>query len=337
MNKLYGKFNGSIWYTFFNLYVVTVIFYPSFSWATATNSFFEKAKSLYESGDFKQAKSIIWKNIENCDRRCLLLLVNAEWKTQSGDQMNKATDILLAKDDKDFEAHTLKGEAFLILKKEKSAIGSFKKSIELNPKYEKAYLGLVKIYEPRKNYYELRVIYQDLISSLGKKPEFQNALCFIETNDKLFSQAKDICKTAIELAPDFPDNYIYLGKTYLALEEPEKGLSLLRLAANKFPKSELAQLEYALFLDQKKNYPDAYLYFKSCINYHPQSENCQTGLGKVSMDLEKYSDAYAAFSAACKINRKAAPIVRRAISSIKPEGRTEWLTRFETLAETCAL
>ncbi|RYZ79750.1 MAG: tetratricopeptide repeat protein, partial [Proteobacteria bacterium] len=95
--------------------------------------------------------------------------------------MMKIATMLVSKNSKDHEAHYLLGTAQFMSKKNTEALESLKTALELNPKYQPAYEKLAEMYQQRKNTYELRILYQDMVEKIGPKSEFLNKLCELNT------------------------------------------------------------------------------------------------------------------------------------------------------------
>ncbi len=157
------------------------------------------AEEFYKKEDYEKATLLLWKHIDKLDRKGLLLLVRAHEKRQEHADMIRALNILIGKDEKDYEAYSLMGNANSIARKSKDALESYKKAIELNSKYEPAYNGLIDLYEKREppNLYELRILYQDMIDNIGARPVYFRKLCEINTLDGTFEPAIESCKMAI--------------------------------------------------------------------------------------------------------------------------------------------
>ncbi|MBC7370911.1 MAG: hypothetical protein H7326_05055, partial [Bdellovibrionaceae bacterium] len=173
---------------------------------------FSNPEALFKKGDYTAVTELLWKNIDKLDRKAMILLAVAHEKKNEPANMLKVATMLTAKNAKDYEAHYLLGTAQFMNKKNSEALESLKTSLEINPKYQPAYEKLAQMYVEKKNTYELRIVYQDMMDKIGRKPEFLNKLCELNTViDYQEDQALLYCKDAISKDPKNADNYVYLG------------------------------------------------------------------------------------------------------------------------------
>ena len=138
---------------------------------------------------------------------------------------------------------------------------SFKSALEVNAKFEPAYNGLIRIYEKKKNLYELRIIYQDMIKYIGSNAKYSEKLCEINTKDQIYEPAIRDCKLAIRLNDKACDSYVYLGMAYKYIGDESLGIENLIRATAKCPKNDFALLTYGKHLEEKKNYLEANNFF----------------------------------------------------------------------------
>lgn len=293
------------------------------------------AEELYKIDETEKTTALLWKYVEKIDRSGLILLVQAHEKRNEPDQMIKALNILTAKDPKDFEAFYLLGNAYFLKSKTRETVENYKTSIELNAKYEPPYLGLVKYYEKRDNFYELRMLYQDMVEHIGKRPKYFSKLCEINLKDGTFEAAIAQCKEAQLKEPENADNFVNLGLSYRGTGDTEVALKSLKEAAAKFPKSEYAQYTYGKSLEEQKNYVDALAYYKAATSADEKSSRAWLGLAVSSFELQKFEPAWSAFKTACKLDRKVAPLFRKAATQLNGSKNLEWSKKFADSAEGC--
>lgn len=298
---------------------------------------FQLGKELYAKNEYEKVTSLLWNHVENLDRQGLILLANAHKARNEPSDSLRALNILIGKDDKDFEAHCLMGDAYLKLKKNKDAVESYKKSIDLNSKYEPAYLSLISMYEKRNppNLYELRILYQDLIQSIGSRPQYLRKLCEINTLDATYEPAIQMCKDAIVKDSKVAEPYVYLGIAYREIGETELANSTLKKASLDFPKSELAQYHYAKQLEEQKNYIDAMKLYKVGTDADPSSSRSWLGLATTSFEIKKFEISLIAYKTACKLDKKNAVAFRKATATLRNQKNSQWVSKFEQASETC--
>lgn len=297
----------------------------------------ELAENYFKKGDYEKATVLLWKNVDKLSRENLLLLARAHEKRQEPTEMLRALQIILSKKESDIEALTLMGKAYLLQKKNKDAMESYKKALDFNPKYEPAYQGLVELYEKRTppNMYELRILFQDMLDNIGPRYQYFVKLCEINTMDKTHELAIKDCRAAIAKNSKVADPYVYLGLSYRATGEEAKGLKALKKAALDFPKSELAQYTYAKTLEEKKDFVEAMNSFKSATNADDKSARSWLGLASSAFEIRKYEVALIAFKNACKYDKKNAANFRKAAATLRNAGNSEWAEKYATASEHC--
>jgi len=301
------------------------------------SSVLSTAEASFKKGDFNAVTDLLWKNIDKLDRKGLLLLAITHEKKNEPGNMIKVANMLISKDPKDYEALYLLGSAQMMNKKNSEALESLKSALEINPKYEPAYDKLVQMYEQKKNYYELRILYQDMMDHLGHKPETLTKLCELNTNkDFQEDQALSNCKEAIAKDPKTADNYVYLGLVHQHVGDTEEAKKDLKNAADTHSKSELAQYTYANLLEEQKNYLDSSKYYQTCTVADPKSSRCWSGYAKSAFEIHKYDEALEAYKKACKLDQKTAVAFRRATTVLRNAKDSTWLKPYETASESCS-
>jgi tetratricopeptide (TPR) repeat protein len=281
---------------------------------------------------------LLWKDIEKLDRKGLILLAVSHEKKNEPANMMKVATMLTAKDPKDYEAQYLLGTSQFMSKKNSEALDSLKASLEINPKYQPAYEKLAEMYEQKKNTYELRIIYQDMIDKIGKKSEFLNKLCELNTvQDYQEDQALLFCKEAIAKDPKNADNYVYMGIVQKSGGNAEESKKALKSAADTHSKSEFAQFTYATLLEEQKSYLEANKYYEACTNADGKSARCWAGYAKTAFEIHKYEQALDAFKKACKLDRKNAVAFRKATTALRNmKDSNIWAKPFEAGSESCS-
>lgn len=245
--------------------------------------------------------------------------------------------MLTGKNPKDFEAHYLTGNAYLLQKKSKQAMESYKQAVEINPKFEPAYTALISFYEKRDtpNLYELRIIYQDMLKAFGPKPNLLSKLCQVNTEDGVYEPAIFSCKDAIVKDKQNPNPYVYLALAYKGTGETAKYEEELKKAATKFPQAEIAQYHYGKLLEDQKNFIEAMKYYKAATDSDSNSSRSWLGLATSSFEVKKYDIAHPAFKKACQLDQKMALPFRRATTVLRNNKNRAWIPKFETDSETC--
>ncbi len=295
------------------------------------------SQELYDQGQYQQVTAILWKHVDKIDRKGLLLLAEAHEKRNEPNDMIKALNLLLSKNENDFEAQTLMGSANKLNKKSKEAIESYKKAIDANAQYEPAYLGLIDLYEKRQppNLYELRILYQDMIENIGKRTVYLLKLCEINTLDGTYEAAIQNCNEIIQKDPEKTEAYVYLGLSQKGIGADDKARITFKKTALKFPKSEFAQYQYGKSLEEQKNYLDAMRTFKLGTEADPKAARSWLGLAGAAFEIRKYDISLLAYKTACKLDKTTAVAFRRATTTLRTQKNSEWLSRFEGSSENC--
>lgn len=308
---------------------------PSQPDTAAGNDYASKATKLLVEKKYSQATAILWANIESLTESELILLTKAHYLNKDYFESTKAANLVLAKNDQNFEALTYLGLCQLRKKKDREAKDYFRRATDINPVYTPAVNGLVEIYEKHSNYYELRLIYQDMIKRVGEKSEYLTRLCDINTKDGITDQAQTYCRKAVQVDPTIPENYSNLGIVYKNINDIPKAKEQMRVAADKFPKSDTNQMNYAVFLEDQKNYIEAFKYYGRCIKINEFVEKCWVGYTTASYQIQKFAETLVGLKKACTFNKKHSFIGRKAASFARTFKQTEWARKLDHLSEIC--
>lgn len=290
---------------------------------------------LAEKKEFTKLTELMWKKIDTLKRAELILLAQTHFKLEEFTETIKACNLVLAQNEKDEEAYTLIGLSQLKRKKEREAMEALKKATEINPLFYPALEGMGEIYEKRNNFYELRIIYSDLVAKVGEKSEYLTRLCDINTKDGVNDQAIEYCNKAKIKSPNLADNYTNLGLVYKNMKELPRAKNLLKEAAIKFPNSDKALLNYASFLEEEKNYIDSFKFYSACTKANVQSEKCWLGFTTTSYHILKFSESHEGLKKLCNFNRKYSLVGRKAAAQARTAKQFDWSKKIDTLSEIC--
>lgn len=285
--------------------------------------------------NFDKVITILSSEIEHLDRKGLFALAKAYSAQKKSEAAIKAYTAALALNPNDLEARTLIGAEQFLSGKEKEALATLKETIQIKNNFVPAYKLLIKIYEKRKNKYELRLLYQDLVEKAGPDPEYFNKLCELTTTDGLYDLSQKYCQQAIEKSPKVASNYVYLGMTKKQTGFKTEAESILKKTADDFPKSTLALLTYAQHQEEVKNFISAYSYYKKAILSDKKSQTAYLGLAFSALEIQKYQESLDAFKEACKIEKNSIVPFRRATNMLRTMKINDWMTKFETSSEKC--
>lgn len=293
------------------------------------------AQAALKQKNYEKVIEMLSPEIEKLNREGLFTLAKAYSSLKKHEAAIKAYTAVLSMNPKDHEAKTLIGAEQFVSGKDREALATLKEVLEMKPNFVLAYRILIRYYEKKKNKYEQRLLYEDLISNVGESTEAVTKLCELTATDRLYDNAMKYCQKGIARDPKVDSNYVYLGLTFRETGEIEKAEQNLKKAATDFPKSLLAQLTYAQFLDEKKNYISSYSYYKNALFADPSSIQALIGLGNSSLEIQKYAESLEAFSKACKLDKKTIPAFRKATNVLRTMKISDWLKKFEMAVDKC--
>ena len=295
-------------------------------------------EQLFEQQKFQEVVDRLSPEVGKLTDKQMKLLGRSQSALKNSSSAIKTFSLILSKNPKDAEAKMYLGiEYSLIGNKEREAMINLREALDLNPKLEAAYLAIENLYIKKNNKYELRTLYTDMIERLGEKPEYVTRLCELFSQSGIYDVAKTYCRRGIALQPKNAKNYVVLAQTMKEVGDVDAAKSLLKKTADKFNESVDAQMGYAQFLDEQKNFLEANSYYKRATLADPKYTKAWLGFSFSALELEKYQDSLDGFVEACKLDRRSSEQLRRAISSLRLLKLVAWQTKFEALNETCGL
>lgn len=306
------------------------------SFIMAANSIAKGSPSNTESTKAAEKTiQLLGPQIEKLTREDLIRLARAYSDLGNFQSSIKVLTAALSLNSKDVEVKTFIGQEQFKLNKDKEALLTFKEALEINKKFVPAYKGLIKLYEKRKNRYELRLLYQDLITNVGEKPDYISKLCELSTLDGLYELTDKYCNKGISLLPNEPANYIFLYQSYKYRGDIEKAVIKFDELIKKFPNHAQVNISYAQIKEEKKDYISAYSLYLTASKSEPKSLTAQLGVGAMGVEIQKFQQAFEAFEKACNIDRTALPAVRKATNIIRVMKNQEWAKKFDQLSDRC--
>jgi tetratricopeptide (TPR) repeat protein len=295
-------------------------------------------KTLYNKKLYKEVVNQYSPKIETLDRSSLIDLSKSYLALEDSPNSIKVLNLLYSRSENDVEVLTLLGQAHLKSgKKGSDALNAFKNALEINPKYEPAYEGLVEVYEKQKNQYELRILLQDMVEKIAPRKRYLTKLCNLCLESNLYDIAKKYCQLGTRLFPEEAENFVRYGQVIKVLEDSKNnGDQLIKKAAEDFKNSELANYTYANLLEEKKDFVTAFSFFQKAVNADPSSIRSQIGLAKSAFELKKYDIALEAFKASCKKDKVSQSELRKKLFILKTEKNADWIAKYESALETCS-
>ena len=294
-----------------------------------------KAQTAFKNKQYERVVEILMPRLADLNRDSILILGKSQSELKNPTAAIKVFSAGLSMQPKDVELKSLIGGELFKSGKDRDAMVTLKEVIEINPKYLQAYRLLIQIYEKKKNKYEQRLLYQDMVDRFGEKPEFITKLCGLTSLEGFYDLAMKYCNSGIQANPMEPDNYVYLGLTYRDTGKLELAEKNLKHAADSFANSELSQVTYGQFLEERKDFILAFNYYKRATQKHESSIAGWLGVGNTGLEIQKLEESLIAFTIACKLDKSALPAIRRATNTLRLAKNEAWKKRFEAATESC--
>jgi Tfp pilus assembly protein PilF len=316
--------------------VFILVLFLDFGWGGPPNPIdLAAAKAAMASKEYDKVAELISPNLDVANKEAFLILTKAYIEQSNLPMAQKTLATGRSKFPEDPEFPTELGKVYLGLNKDREAKTILKEVIEAHPKYEPAYLAMADLYEKKKNRYELRLIYQDLVQHITPRPEYLTKLCDLSTQEGLYDLSFKYCVDGIKKNPREPLNYVNLANSYKETGNTSEANANYKKAADSFSKSELSQFAYAQFLEEQKKFVDSYKYFKRATEADPKSVRAWMGFGFSAIEIQKFQESLIAFERVCEGDRNGVKQARKAASVIKTLNQPQWMKKFEELIRKC--
>jgi tetratricopeptide (TPR) repeat protein len=296
------------------------------------------ATALEKKKDYKGMIEVLAEHKDKVGRSGLLLLARAYSKLQRFNEEIAVLELANARHPKDAALQTSLAAALGRAGRHDAAIEAYYRARDMNLKYVPAYEGLLAELIKIESRQEARDLLTDMMKRFGQKGKWLSELCALYTADAFYEKAVETCELAIKKDSKNPKTPVNLAKTFLEQEKPEKAKKVLVNAAIKIRGSEIVQTALGEYFLEKKNFIDAFLWFKAGVKSNPKSYTAQIGLAQSALELQKMEDSVNAFTAACRLDRKAIREFQSALGKIRQRGEVRWQGRFEdAIANSCRL
>ncbi len=301
------------------------------------NTRLKLAKYYFQHSEEQKTIDLLKSFADQLPKSGSLLLAKAFENKKDYINQIRVLNNLHADDDKDYQALTMLGQAYLNAQKDLEAIQNFRAAIAINKSYRPAYEGLITAFKQNKNTYELRVLYQDMLKLWGEKPEYLQELCRLNVIDGYFDQAATYCPQAVSVQPRFPDSHVYWSQYLKDSGNEKQAVKILQKAAQMFPKSEFVQWTYGQTMENQKNYAVALKHYELAVKADSKSARALAGVGKSAFETKNLALSLTSYNKACELDRKYLQEIRTYASILRNEKQKEWQKRFEMAAEKCGL
>lgn len=258
----------------------------------------------------------------------------------------RVLNLLVNKDDENFRWHLLLGQAYLksaageTEPKRKSdmttsAIQQLRRVLQQQPKYKPAYDLLLSTLQQAKANNEARELLQEGLTKFGERPEIYRDMCRLDSSDGFVVQALEHCRKAIKLAPNFPDNYVYLVQSLHDQKEDKLAEADIVSAAKRFPRSEFVQWAAGTLFWRKKNYPVSARYHQAALAADPKSGRAQFGLAQALFESGEEKASLEYFIKACEDDQTTVEVFLAAGGKLKQKGEQKLGELFIQKANSC--
>ncbi|HEX4923954.1 MAG TPA: tetratricopeptide repeat protein [Bdellovibrionales bacterium] len=289
------------------------------------------------NGDYERAVTNLKEASQEANTETLFLLAEAYRGRKDYASEIRTLEVITQTNENDSRALELLGYAYFNSEDLNKSSQYFRKALAVDPKRRKSYDGLLKIFEVRKNRYESRVVYADMVKAFGEDSQAYSGLCRLYTEDNLSESSIESCRKAISIDPNIPDNHVYLGMSYKYLKDMPQAQKILNKAAKTFPDSELALWASAQLADEMKNWESARFYYRKCVKADPRSARCYKRLAMITFNLKEYQDSLDAFARACELDRTTYTEIRNVTSQLRIANVEEWKEKFQEASDKCGM
>jgi tetratricopeptide (TPR) repeat protein len=245
---------------------------------------------------------------------------------------------IMSQNEKHYESRTRAAFCLFKLKKEKESISLYKEAIEINKSREEAYLSLIQIYETKKNKYELRILYQDLIQNVGAKPKFISSVCELAQQEGLHELAKSFCEKGMKQDKESPKSFINYALMLKETGQTEEAKKILLSAIEKFKTFDEPKITLAQIYEDNKSTVEALKYYKLAHELNTRNPITLRGLSNSYFELQNFEEALKFFIQACEVDKAQITAFKKATNILKKSKNStqlEWSKKYESALSLC--
>ncbi|MGD0338305.1 MAG: tetratricopeptide repeat protein [Bacteroidota bacterium] len=185
-----------------------------------------------------------------------------------------------------------------------NAIVFFKKAIDLDPKYAKAYNGLGNAYYGKANYDKAMSLWEKAIELDPKYAAAYNNLGNAYKDKGNYDKAIPLYEKSIELDSNFAAAYNNLGLAYVDKGNYDKAMSLYEKAIELDPKDAVAYYNLGNAYYDKGNHDKAMSLYEKAIELDPKCVVAYDNLGLAYYDKGNYDKAIPLYEKAIELDSK---------------------------------
>ncbi|MAV92150.1 MAG: hypothetical protein CL676_12080 [Bdellovibrionaceae bacterium] len=312
-----------------------------------SNPRFEKlAEEQFANAQYREAIDTLSKDAERLTEKGYLILAASYSEIQEYDNELRILGILSSKDSGNYQWKMLIGQSHLkksrfskiekVKKDEETkAIQSFRETLQSNPKFKPAYDQLLEIFLQREESHEARTLLASAIQQFGPRAQWLNKLCELQANDGFLGPAETTCRRAIQISPNFPDNYVFLSQSLMDQKEEGKAQKVAMYSGKRFPSSEFAQWGAGQVFLLIKNFEAAIKYFGNAIHVNSESMRAHLGEAEALFQSGEQSRALGHFKKACDLGARNSEKLHVRAAELRIKGDEDLGNKYRSLAETC--
>lgn len=187
------------------------------------------------TGDKANQLATLEEGQKHCDSDSPILVALSSYYLTSGETKKALSyiDAAIKRDENNYVARTIRGNIRTLLGKDKDAVASYTKALQLSPRYVPALNNLAMLYlkDPKTRLEALRLGYTAYMQRPGEPAvldTFGYALAVNGRND----EAVQVLEKALETAGENPDIEYHLGYAYKQSGKIDKATPLLEKVAN---------------------------------------------------------------------------------------------------------
>ncbi len=181
-------------------------------------------------------------------------------------------------------------EKFEAVANHKDALANYTKAIELDPKYEKAYVARAAVYEQMNMKAEAIEDFRKLIAFSPKEKEYYYNAGRLLGEVKKYNEADQMLRKALERDKGYANAILEEVKVLHELRNYAQGLIVTQMGLDE-DKNYLTYFNHAVMLDSLKNYAEAEKFYKSSKGDNSKYIPAYVGLAMVQLKLNKNADA----------------------------------------------
>lgn len=168
----------------------------------------------------------------------------------------------------------------------KEAIESYSKALELDPKFEKAYVARASAYEKSNLKAEAVEDYKKALAFSPKEKEYYYNAGRLLADLKKYNDADQMLRKALERDKGYLDAIQVEVQVLLALKDFNYGLTVSKMGLDE-KKNSQTYYNHAVMLDSLKNYSEAEKFYKNSKYYDSKFIPAYIGLALVNVKLNK--------------------------------------------------